>query len=1348
MREPQDIFHEALEKSPDELEAFLDEACGDDASLRAEILALLEYHDPISEFLQNPIVGSNTQRELLAFPIDSPTEYGDAQEESEEDHTLAETNDVSSSGTVNGLSSSSRPAWPKIPGYEIVGVIGRGGMGVIYRARQIDADRIVALKTILAGEHADREAQKRFRNEVFAIARLRHPGIIEIYDVGKHDGQPYFSMELCAAGSLDKYLSATPVPAKEAAELVRDVGLAIQAAHEATVIHRDLKPANILLTPRPGESVSYAEEARPPLSSFVARVTDFGLAKKLDDVTLTRTGLIMGTPSYMSPEQAQSEKELSPLSDVYSLGAILYECLTGRPPFKGATSVETVYQVTTKEPVAPRQLQPSTPRDMETICLKCLQKDPTRRYHSARELAEDLQRFLDGQPILARRVGRIERTVKLVKRNPVVASFTVFSVVAIFVILGGLLWQSQTETARAKAETARIKAEAEVHRIEQTQQYRQKRNREEVITLIAQTQKALRDGKGQLAETNLRQLEKRIEEGGAKDLRELVTRCHLECQTFLKLRAIDRGHWLRLGKRISRKDVLKQVKLAFSEFGISPGVTPTQKAARMIREASIREQLLASLEFWFLFDRRHLGLKSILTAVDPDPFRESVRKFGYSEALRQWKAKYTTGPPSPPPWFAVSHGLDGRIAQADRMRLLLSAYSAHPDNLSLLRELGHERGADDPKTAQERVGWCRAAIAVAPQDPVAWNNLGVALSNLKEYSGAKQAYLKALSFAPKEVAIHNNLGNNLILQRDWDEAIEWFRKAIQLNPRVGQLYNGLGTALRRKGDIDGALVAFQQAVRLRPKYPEAHMNLGILWAKDKKDFARAIPAYRNAIRFKLKDPEVYLELGTALGQQEEWYEAIKVLKTAIRLDPKLAEAHNNLAAAFSANGRIDEALEHARQAANLRPKSAEFQNSLGAALALKGRVAQAIATLKHAIELDPKLPRSYLQLAEVMLDGKQDANGAIEVYRQVIQVNPNLKGAHYNLGNILSKLGKADEAIEAFGNVICLDPSHAEAHNNLGRVLERKDDIDAAILCYREAARLNPKLLPPLANLGTALKEHLGDYRGAIAAFRKALIHHPNQLGLYYQLGLSYEAAGDVEGAVAVFSKAVRKDRVFLQELMKMGKRLGSKKRDYDGAVACFRALVKLKPKSPANHFALGLAQSEKGDFDGAIASLRQAVQLKPKFFQAQNLLGVLLCDRKQRYDEAIVVFRKYIKLRPNSAGAHYNLATALTGKGDIDGAIEVFQKVVALDPKSSKAHLRLGDLYRKKKRLKDALASARKAVMYAWKDAKAHALVGSILKDMGNISGAREALRKAVVLNPNLAPLLKGLPPSPKSKK
>src|SRR5579871_2330435 len=346
-------------------------------------------------------------------------------------HTALE---VSALPAADGLSVKSNPTvplpsaardLPSIPGYEIMRELGRGGVGVVYEVRQKTLNRAAALKMLLAGEHAGPEQRARFRTEAEALARLRHPNIVSIYEVGEHDGRPYLVMEYVNGGSLAARLAGALWSIREAASLVERLARAMDQAHQRGIVHRDLTPGNVLLAlegeapTEPGKDGSAG--ALPSVERSVPKITDFGLAKLhlREGVPRTQSGMIIGTPSYMAPEQAEGRtKETGPAADIYALGAILYEMLTGRPPFRADTPLETLLQVQAVEPVPPSRLRPKLPRDLATICLKCLEKEPGRRYPSAAALAEDLRHFQAGEPIAARPVGTLERSWRWGRRNP------------------------------------------------------------------------------------------------------------------------------------------------------------------------------------------------------------------------------------------------------------------------------------------------------------------------------------------------------------------------------------------------------------------------------------------------------------------------------------------------------------------------------------------------------------------------------------------------------------------------------------------------------------------------------------------------------------------------------------------------------------------------------------------------------------------------------------------------------------------------------------------------------------------------------------------------------------------
>ena len=465
----QAVFLAAVEcHEPVDRAAILEARCSGDAELRRRVEALLRAHDEFDGSLDLPLAGlrgdaASSGEAGHPDPRRIPGETFAGTTRAPDPGSSAASNLTVAAGTADAPPERTNRGVPAIEGYEVLGELGRGGMGVVYRARHIRLNRPCVLKMILAGVHADADSVARFLAEAEAVARLQHPHIVQIHHVGEADGLPFFELEYVEGGSLDRRLDGTPWPARRAAELVEALARGVAEAHRQGIIHRDLKPANILL----------AAEGTP-------KITDFGLAKALDkDHGLTRTDSIMGSPGYMAPEQAAGRaRRVGPLADVYALGAILYELLTGRPPFRGTTVLETLEQVRTTEPVPPSRLVPRLPRDLETIVVKCLQKEPGKRYDSAPALADDLRRFLRGESILARPVGPIERGWRWCRRNPVVAGLAaaltailVLATAASLVAYGRMSRLARGEHA-ARLATVREMQAAEDARVQEADQRR------------------------------------------------------------------------------------------------------------------------------------------------------------------------------------------------------------------------------------------------------------------------------------------------------------------------------------------------------------------------------------------------------------------------------------------------------------------------------------------------------------------------------------------------------------------------------------------------------------------------------------------------------------------------------------------------------------------------------------------------------------------------------------------------------------------------------------------------------------------------------------------------------------
>jgi tetratricopeptide (TPR) repeat protein len=767
--------------------------------------------------------------------------------------TAAESAMVSPASTAAGadVAASERI---RVPGYEIVAELGRGGMGVVYKAQETDLRRLVALKMILYGTHAASADRERFRNEAQAIACLQHPHIVQIYQVGEHDGLPFLSLEFCPGGSLDGKLAGTPLPPSQAAALIEKLALAMHAAHEKGIVHRDLKPANVLLL----------EDGTP-------KITDFGLAKRLGEAGRTQTGSIMGTPSYMAPEQAEGKKSVGPPVDIYALGAILYECLTGRPPFKAATPVDTIFQVVSAEPVPPRQLNTQAPQDLETICLKCLQKDTGKRYASALELADDLRRFQRGEPIRARPVGPWGRTIRWARRNRAVASLLA---TVLLVLVGGIVGTSiglvRAEQARQQAAKS-AEAEAEARRQAEA---------------VAESEAAAR---------------REAEQARQRSREALNTLTDEVVEQLL-------GKQVRLGER--EKAFLHKVERMYEELAQSQGDSESarrDRAGGLLRLASIRQRLgeLRDAETAY---RQALALFKQLAADFPDEPRyrqftaHSVNNLGNvlvgtgrpKEAEAAWRdalaiekklvEEFPTKPDCRKDLSTHYNNLANVLATQGQPK---EAEALHRQALAIQRQLvkdfpevaeyGHSLVLncinlgnlfDETQRPQEAEAAYREALSVAgpltekhPTVPdYRWDlarahrNLGILLGHLRRFKEAESAYREALALYQKLVADfptvpeyrrglalgHNTLGVLLQGLSRFAEAEAALRQALTLlqklvadHPAVSNYANDLagvlvnlanlklttGNPAEARPFLEQALPHHQAALRGNPRHP-------------------------------------------------------------------------------------------------------------------------------------------------------------------------------------------------------------------------------------------------------------------------------------------------------------------------------------------------------------------------------------------------------------------------------------------------------------------------------------------------------------------------------------------------
>jgi tetratricopeptide (TPR) repeat protein len=722
---------------------------------------------------------------------------------------------------------------PDVQGYEILDELGRGGMGVVYLARHRQLGRLVALKMVLAGEYAAPAALARFRAEARAAARLQHPGIVQIFEVGEQEKRPFVALEYVAGGSLARRLAAAPLPAREAAHLVQALARAMQAAHQQGIVHRDLKPSNILLTP----------EGDP-------KVTDFGLAKTLDDdACLTRSESILGSPSYMAPEQAQGHaKHVGPAADIYALGAILYEAITGRPPFKAATPLLTLEQVRSIEPVPPTQLVPGLPGDIETICLACLRKEPARRYESALALADDLGRLLRGEPIKARPVSPAERAWRWARRKPAVASLLVALGLAVAGGFAGMtvLWL-RAERLRSLADANLADARAAVDEcftIADEDPLLQRPGLQPVRRLLlgaalkyylefAERHKDSVSVQAELARDYTRVGIITAEIGSASE----ALTAHRHAQVLLMRLLAAQPH-----ERALRRDLARshhEVALLNEALGRHADALQSINQALAIREktaadrecsARDRNDLAHSLQL--------LGDLQLETGLEA----AALRAYERSAALREQLVADQPGN------AVLQHDLASTLVNLGAARRQVGSSALALRELTRAAEIFESVLANDPDNTV-----CQESLAKG------LSNLAVVQVEAGRTDDAQRSYVRSAAVLERLVAenprvtdyrrdlaiVHTNAGGLHYAcarlpeaQRSWDRAAKVLLALVADHPDVatfrndlGRLQNNLGALAFSRNQPDAAMASWEQAVALHTRLVAEHPNI-IEWQQE------------------------------------------------------------------------------------------------------------------------------------------------------------------------------------------------------------------------------------------------------------------------------------------------------------------------------------------------------------------------------------------------------------------------------------------------------------------------------------------------------------------------------------
>lgn len=906
--------------------------------------------------------------------------------------TVAPSSESDNNNTAR-LLGSSKPntggkQFPNVPGYDILGVLGRGGMGVVYRAKQRGLGRMVALKMILGGANVSPEDVARFELEARAVGSMTHPNIVQVYEVGEFNGAPYFSLEFVDGGPLDKKLENSPQPAEWSARMMMQLARGMAYAHGMQIIHRDLKPANVLVS-----------------KDGVGKIADFGLAKKMDaDDGKTRAGSIMGTPSYMPPEQAGGQtEEIGPLADIYSLGAMFYEFLTGRPPFKGTTLLQTLEDVRNKEPVPPKTLVETVPLDLQTICLKCLEKDKAKRYPTADELADDLQRFLNGEPIHARPVPWHTKAIKWAKRHPSKAGLIGVSTllgVVLFLGMAGFIVRSSRENTRV----AKVRATAQPELLQAKALYEDKKytsSKEILDKLVAGlTRETAVDDIKLPASELLGQAEKRIK--ASNDV-SAFEKCY--------------------------DDALFHASDAMGNL--------EEERERSIAEAA---KGLSLLGIDYKKDSKYaLNL--------PDHLSEHEKKHLSDEALEL--AMIIAGRNSAA-WQAVSKEEARQRAEESLQVMEKTLGFARPNHVYYLIKADLHGILDKKKEALEELA---RAKEIAPERAAEFFFLGLAALQKNEFATAQDHFQKALRRDPDMFWANFFTAVCQVKQEQWAAARASLTSCIAARQDLGPafLVRGIvdGKLLKQNGvtkdtDYQEAMDDFEKALKYgMPKF-DVLVNKGALFFEMQK-IPEAQKLLEETVALRPQDSRGLNNLALCYRKQGKNIEAIDLFSKNIKANPLEGDSHHWRGLAYMELNPPEKAkaLEDFAKAGNLRIRSEDkVEDFLLAAdiLYSQKQFQKSLELAQLAVGLNNKNSLAFLMVARNSLElGKfQEAMKAFDSYfekhdpKKDQPIDPK---AYIGRGMAARAVGKLSGALADFSKGVDLVPEDTKARTRRAMLL-------------------------------------------------------------------------------------------------------------------------------------------------------------------------------------------------------------------------------------------------------------------------------------------------------------------------
>jgi serine/threonine-protein kinase len=1310
--------------------------------------------------------------------------------------------------------------------YALLETLGQGGMGEVYRSRDPGLNRDLALKVLRKKWQGHCEAEARFQQEAHITGSLQHPGVVPVHNLGRlPDGRLYFTMKVVQGRTFAQMLhepgERTAEQRAEDVVIFEKVCQTLAYAHSKGVIHRDVKPANIMAgafgevqvmdwglakimdkeTGRRGDK----EEATPLVSMSVCLADTSQEDRTPTDVASpatdpaeedseletcpplppptpgrigsegrTQSGVALGTYSYMAPEQAcGAVAELDERCDVFGLGALLCEMLTGQPPYTGPGVLELRYQAMHAELGPALERLDSCGADAELVALakRCLAVKPEQRPRDAGEIARSVAGYLASVQQRLREVERQRAAAEVrVQAERQARRLQVGLAAAVLVVAFGassVAWIAQQQRASARA------------RRTQTDQ--------DVLALLERGCVVLEEG---WQAHDVAKLKEATAEGvRAADVArkgdasavvqeqasEFQTKAAMQLARAEKNRVLMDALLNVSGPRetqLYKDGAAGQVlavdypspdglyAAAFRSWGLDIDHTPEAEIVARLRQEPkvVLDEVTAALDAWLMLRRRNgdseekwSRLYRLADELDCNEQRRQLRALVSGKSLPA--ATHVAGLLAmTPPWPAVwdltrghqwrrmeelrggvdpttqpvltvvllaqaSHNV-GDLAGAERV--LRSALAAKPDEVLLLASLGELLARQGSERLEEAIGCYRAIRARRP-------GLGVALAMALSRAGNPEgeAVLRdLLHHQPKNPELWVYFGTALQARENHAGAEDAYRRAIALKSDYPGAHNNLGVALEKRRKLAEAAASFRKAIELKPDHAGAYTNLGLVLQAQRK-LTEAEAAHRKAMRLNPDSPEIHTNLGTALRALKKAAEAEAAYRKAIEIRPDFAPAQTNLGLLMQELKRYPEAESAHRKALQLKPSFAEAYSHLGECLRVQKKLEEAESVIRTAIRLKPGLAEAYLNLGSVMADQKL-LKAAEESVRKAIELDPDSAHAQHNLGFILRAQNKKTEAEAAFRKAIYLDADFADAHNGLGAVLGEKRELAAAEVALRTAIRIDPEHADAHNNLGNVLR--LQKKRNeAIAECRRSIELKPDNHLAHDNLGLALFELGKWREAESAFRKAVELLPDYAVGHCNLSAALLALKKPA-AALATARKAIELRPNYLQSYNNCGAAFQAMGKPDEAVEAYRQAIRLDSEYAEAHFGLGSVLFAQK-KHKEAAAAYHRAIRLKPDYPDAFYNLGILLREENKLAEAEKAYRQAIQLRPDFAGAYTNLGNLLLVQGKLPQAEEAFRKTTLLKPDDARAHYNLGNVLAAQKKHNAATAAFGKAIQL-------------------